>query len=539
MRRILVPFLAALLLLIPTTSTAGVNPYLSAPANKSTIEQTIKNATAIITISGAANTTGFTSTGLAFAGNFNLESSFTNQGFNSLLITNNSLLSKNNDPVLGCFARNGSFTVTANFLDSKYEAKCWAWNSDGTDFASIATRVKMPTIPLYDNYQPPIGGWVDVEYYIDGVGIVFKESKVQYIDKKNWVLGIEKIIPNPVNGGLVFNSLGNFMGSLTTFGPGVVPGDYLKVVGAPNLCLYQGATATIVNCSVSAPAGQGQRDYVWTVSSESVPSPAPSPTQVVAPASQAIIDAVQEATNSGEDFNRAVDNCENAISGLSSEIFELISQSRMIGKCHQFDSQEKSLLSNSDALLARGKNISDLQQITTLVNQVNAITDKINGFIDLLDSLTSNQESFQSEFAKFDDNYQSTKEDLDVRSSKFETIATAISQLPNSIKQSLKNSQKYKNLVASDSKLLDSSSKISAIAKQLSSISTAEEIVLLNKKLQLLLASSQINAFDAQLNQFLKTAPKIYCASKGVNSIPSPNSTCSKGAIRNTISYGS
>ena len=269
MKKFFVIALSVALLSANLNSAHAASPYLGAPTNLESLKKKITDALVVI------NANGFGSIG--FAGDFNLSSEFENQGYNSLIVTKHSNISKDNDVLQGCFRRGNSGEVVINYKDKTYKGQCWRWNGDGYDFASIATSVKVPTLSTFDNYIPPIGAWVYVAYYIDGIGIQFAESKVRYFGKETLAIGIDKFLPVAKNGGLVFNSLGNFVGSLTTFGPGNVPSDYLKVSGAPMMCHSQGSQANIVNCNTGAKAGETQQDKVWTIETPTGVKPTPTP----------------------------------------------------------------------------------------------------------------------------------------------------------------------------------------------------------------------------------------------------------------------
>jgi hypothetical protein len=246
--------------------------YSGPPANLDSLKKKLTDAMVVITANGV--------TSIGFAGDFDLSSDFQNRGYNSIIVTKHSNISRDNDPLQGCFRRGNNREVVINYQNKTYRGECANWNNDGYDFASIYTSVKVPTLSLFDNYIPPIGGWVYVAYHLDGIGIQFVESRIKFFGKETLAIGIEKFLPVSKNGGLVFNSLGNFVGSLTTFGPGTVPSDYLKVSGAPMMCHSQGSEANVVNCNTSAKPGQTQQDKVWTIDTavEAKPTPTPTPT---------------------------------------------------------------------------------------------------------------------------------------------------------------------------------------------------------------------------------------------------------------------
>ena len=257
MRRLLVVLVSLVFILANSNPAQAASPYSSAPANLNSFKNKIADSIVIINANGLSS--------IGFAGNFNLSSEFQNQGYNSIIITKNSNVSQNNDPLQGCFRRGNNREVVITYQSKTYKGECNRWNNDGYDFASISTSVKVPTLPLFDNYIPPLGGWVYIAYYLDGIGIQFAESHIRYFGKETLAIGIDKFSPVAKNGGLVFNGLGNFVGSLTTFGPGAVPSDYLKVSGSPMMCFAQGSEANVVNCTTSAKPGQTQQDKVWTI----------------------------------------------------------------------------------------------------------------------------------------------------------------------------------------------------------------------------------------------------------------------------------
>ena len=271
MRRFLSVIVSVVFIFANLTPVQAASPYSGPPANLDSLKNKLTDAMVVI------NSNGITSIG--FAGDFNLSSDFQNEGFNSIIITKNSNVSKDNDPLQGCFRRGNNREVVINYKSKTYKGECMRWNNDGYDFASISTSVKVPTLSLFDNYVPPIGGWVYVAYYLDGIGIQFVESSIKFFGKETLAIGIEKFSPVAKSGGLVFNSLGNFVGALTTFGPGTVPSDYLKVSGSPMMCFAQGSEANVVNCTTSAKPGQTQQDKVWTIDAtveeKSTPTPAP------------------------------------------------------------------------------------------------------------------------------------------------------------------------------------------------------------------------------------------------------------------------
>ena len=270
MRKFLAAVLSVVFVFTTLTPAHAASPYSGPPANLDSLKNKLTDAMVVISANGA--------TSIGFAGDFNLSSDFQNQGYNSIIITKNSNVSKDNDPLQGCFRKGNSREVVITYKSKNYKGECMRWNNDGYDFASISTSVKVPTLSLFDNYIPPIGGWVYVAYYLDGIGIQFVESSVRYFGKETLSIGIEKFAPIAKSGGLVFNSVGNFVGSLTTFGPGTVPSDYLKVSGSPMMCSAQGSEANVVNCTTSAKPGQSQQDKVWTIDSTVKEKPTSTPT---------------------------------------------------------------------------------------------------------------------------------------------------------------------------------------------------------------------------------------------------------------------
>ena len=174
MRKFLSVFVSVVFVFTNLAPAQAASRYSGPPANLDSLKKKLTDAMVVITANGV--------TSIGFAGGFNLSSDFQNQGYNSMILTKHSSVSKDNDVLQGCFRRGNSSEVEIKYQNKTYKGECWRWNGDGYDFAAIATSVKVPTLSTFDNYIPPIGGWVYVAYYLDGIGIQFAESKIRFLD---------------------------------------------------------------------------------------------------------------------------------------------------------------------------------------------------------------------------------------------------------------------------------------------------------------------------------------------------------------------
>ena len=251
----------------------AASPYDSSPADLKSYEAALLNNLVVVKW-------GF-NYGVGFAGSYNISQDAKDKGINSLIVTTATTMNPENDPLKGCFIKGSDRIVQLSNAQKTFDGTCWDWNNDGTDFGVVATSVTLPTISLWDSYWPKVDGWIEIAYYVDGFGIQLRPSKVKIINEKLYVIGIEKVSPALKYGGLAFNSIGNFVGTVSQYGPGVVPGDYLKLNGAPLQCGWENSNATITNCSTRINIAQSARTGVWTLDSPSAPAattPSPKPT---------------------------------------------------------------------------------------------------------------------------------------------------------------------------------------------------------------------------------------------------------------------
>jgi hypothetical protein len=179
------------------------------------------------------------------------------------------------------------------------------FNVDGSDLATVISSLSPPPISLYDNYWPKLGSWVHVAYFVESFGIIFRSSKVQLINESTYVIAIDGVTPTPTYGGIVFNSDGNFMGTIAMMGPGTAPAGMLKVHGAPLQCEISGIQrATITRCS------EGARNKIWTIDPPSgvvaKPTPRPTPTQTTSTVSRELSSAQLTALQAVNRYESAV-----------------------------------------------------------------------------------------------------------------------------------------------------------------------------------------------------------------------------------------
>ena len=233
---------------------AAASPYVSKPSSVETVKNKLLESLFIISYENRKE--------LGFVGNYSLSQSTKDEGYKSGIITSRFLLEQ-------CFYQ--SFESRKFRLDIEYKGKpfkgtCWGWAAQYVDMATVYTALEVPSLPLWDNYVPKIGGWLIAAYFVPGFGITFRETAVGIINTETYVLGVEKFSPEPTGSALLFNQDGSFVGILTSKGIGTVPKEYFKVHGAPLQCSPAGTNGSaITNCSTRKTTNESAQIGVWTI----------------------------------------------------------------------------------------------------------------------------------------------------------------------------------------------------------------------------------------------------------------------------------
>jgi len=148
--------------LLQPTSAQAASPYDAPPSNLKSFEKTLLESIATISCTYKK--------GIGFFGTYSLSQESRDKGYNSLIVTNQSL-------IYDCIWNSGG-SITIGMNGKNYTSKYSGFNSDGTDMATVISSLSPKEIDLYDSYWPKIGGWVHVAYFVEGFGIIFRSSKV-------------------------------------------------------------------------------------------------------------------------------------------------------------------------------------------------------------------------------------------------------------------------------------------------------------------------------------------------------------------------
>ena len=382
-----------LLLVVLSLTFSGLSSvfadYPDAPSDLRALKEKLNKSLVVVKWTGNKK-------GVAFAGNYNLTKEEKNLGINSLLVTNFSNISEDLSATRSCFARTRSKDVALEYLGKSYQGTCQMYNSDQADLATIKSSLNLEPLNLYDSYVPSPGQWVVVAYYAEGFGINLATSRVRLVNSSNYVLGIDRLDVTLTNGGIVFNSLGNFVGVVTSFGLGSAPSNYLKVHGAPLQCQTELRSAyTITNCPIT-------QDKVWSqVNPGQVSQPSATPTTTPIPvrdvsaeiidARNAALDSLNAAKEAMDTYDSAVEDCLAVSEEFLLDIQELYDSTSLSTYCETLATKAKLLTSKIFAL-----NPSQAKTI----DAANKMTDQANLFVEDADNLVAQIQDIADESSR-------------------------------------------------------------------------------------------------------------------------------------------
>lgn len=503
----------------------AASPYDNAPSDLKSFEANLLKKLLIVKYGQ--------SYGIGFAGSYSISQETRDKGVNSIVVTTNSTLSPDNDVLKGCFLRGADRRVSLTNQDKNFEGECMSWNSDGSDFAVISTSVSLPTIQLYDSYWPKVDGWIDVAYFVDGFGIMFRPSKIRLINEKLYVFAIDKVQPAIKFTGVAFNSLGNFVGTVSSFGPGTVPSEYLKLNGAPLQCAWENSSSTITNCSTRSNIAQSARSGVWTIDSPSTPvvatTPNPKPTSgaesnEVSDANSAVSDALVELTEVTDSCKSLVGNIREILGG-----FEVANP--ILNKCEAFDNK----IGEIDSKRAQAYASSGADKVK--VDALNKLTDQVLAQVDIADQTLALLQDAQSTFEAIATDYTKYKEDFAASAESLANLDNRISGLPKTIQSMIMKNSSYKKLSSIFSSGTDLDETIMKSLPNVSSISTLVEL----NKVQDLIAKARaknnvVFNISATLKAVEKLIPKFVCIKGKIISVTPATGKCAPGSTKTPTS---
>ena len=485
--------LVLILALLQPTSAQAASPYDAPPSDLKSFEKTLLESIATISCTYKK--------GIGFFGTYSLSQESKDKGYNSLIVTNQSL-------IYDCIWNSGG-SITIGMNGKNYTSNYSGFNSDGTDMATVISSLSPKEIDLYDSYWPKIGGWVHVAYFVEGFGIIFRSSKVQLINESTYVLAIDNVSPTPTSGGLVFNSSGVFMGTVATIGPGTAPAGMLKVHGAPLQCATTGIDrATISNCS------SGNRATIWTIDPPSgiVIKPTPTPTSTPKPTptpqttSRELTSAQLVGFQAIQRFETTLESCEREFEKFDEETLELISDFDFLNLCTSLDSELEDLRVAIEDFDLRASNISQgVATLGRLASSVDGLTRELNG----IKADVSLSRSSISTYAK---TISETQAWLDLVSENWPELENRLSALPKTSQAMIKKNSNFKKAVTLADNLESSSEQLSEVESSAASATSLSELKsAVNDALKLKAALKGYQEFPTTLKAIDKLIPAYIC----------------------------
>ena len=488
--------------------------FKSAPSNFELLKNTLGESLAIVNCG--------LDYGVGFSGNWNLSQDQKNQGINTLFFTSKTLVDK-------CQGSYRSLVPggTAKYKTKEYDVKKWGWNLDGTDFANVASSVIVPTLDLYSNTFPDVCWWVVVAYYVPGFGIVFKESRVQLVDKEQFILGIDSFTPAPLVDGVVFDNKGSFLGIVTKLG-NPIPSGLLKVHGAPRQCNVSGVSgATITNCPVS-------REKVWSpILPNPTPTQSPSPSISAIDASLAARDAYSASLNAYKQYTQKVLACSEAFRGKNAseqKMLTLVSSSKL---CNSDTSRAKS---ENDRALNLGQTISSSRDQMGLVTEFNRITDNLN----IAKNAIDNYILMARKLASLYQDFENVENSLLEFNKQLESLDRILKGLPLKVSALIKKGVAFEFVEENRELVNDSESQFEEARSEIVSIihpdpAAIDEFGDSLKAISQGLPNKTI--FSRTVQKAINSIPAYYCKKGSYLALPK-NAKCVIGATRVKIEKG-
>jgi hypothetical protein len=441
-------------------------------------------------------------------------------------------LSPDNDVLKGCFLRGADRRVSLTSFEKNFGGECSSWNSDGTDFAVISTTVSLPTIQLYDSYWPKQDGWIDVAYYVDGFGIMFRPSKIKLINEKLYVFAIEKVSPSMKFTGMAFNSLGNFVGTVSAFGPGTVPAEYLKLNGAPLQCAWENSNSTITNCSTRTNVTQSARTGVWTIDSPSAPAATtPSPKPTVDSNADEANDANKAVSDALSRLLEVVDACDSLVQGIRDGLGEIQVASPLLDKCGTLDSRFSEIDSK------RAQVFMGSSSVNAKVEALNKLTDQALAQLDAAELVFATLQDAQPIFDSIVQNLSKYKIDFASAAESVSNLNNRIYGLPKSVQSMITKNSNYKKLASVFPEEYNFEETISSALPDLSSISSIAQL----KNVENLIAKARSGnspVFNSApfIKAVEKLIPKYVCIRGKTVSVTPATGKCAPGSTKTSTS---
>lgn len=493
----------------------AASPYDGPPTDLKALELKLLNSIATINCG--------TKTGIGFAGSYTMSQANKDVGYNSLFVTNQSLIAD-------CITR--SYTaIPIEIAGKKTSGKYWSYLTNGYDLGTVINSLNPPTLSLYDNYWPQIGGWVYVAYYVQGFGVVFRSSKIQLVNESLYTLAIDGIVPVPTTGGLVFNSLGNFVGTVTTTGPGNVPTGMLKVHGAPLQCSPAGTEGEAITGCARANINVSARANVWTINPPSgavstptqTPKPTPTPTQQVTNPRE-LISAQDAALKALSLYDKAVENCFVEFTNMTEEQASEVNILAIFSICGDYADDAESIRGFTEDFDLTSKDISGgVRTLNKYASEVEALTKKVNANRSEVTQSLSSLISINSQILEM-------KEWLDIVEEQWATLENRLPSIPKTNQSVIKKNSEFKKAQSLVDQIDTVREKVDAKLESFTQASTAKDVKAALASLNLF--KSSLRNYQNFSNSVLlveKLIPEFVCVKGSLVTVTPKTGKCAKG----------
>jgi len=489
----------------------GASPYDGPPADLKAFET--KLLTSIATINCG------TKTGIGFAGDYQLSQADKDAGFNSLFVTNQSLIKD-------CITRVYT-AIPIEIAGKKTTGKYSGYLTNGNDLATVINSLNPPTLSLYDHYWPQIGGWVYVAYYVQGFGVIFRSSKVQLVNESIYTLAIDAITPVPTTGGLVFNSLGNFVGAVTSTGPGSAPVGMLKVHGAPLQCSPAGTEGEAITRCFRTGINVSAQANIWTINPPSgvlaAPTPTPTPTQQVTNSRELI--AAQEATlRSLTSYDKAVENCFVEFTKMTEEQASEVNTMAIFSICSDYADDAEGIRGFTENFDLKSKDISGgVRTLNKYATDIDTLTKKVNANrLEVSQSLTS--------LIAINSQILEMREWLDLAAEQWATVENRLPSIPKTNQSLIKKNSEFKKAQTLVNQIDSFSQKIDAILESFSPVAAAKDAKAALTALTLFKVTLKgYENFSTSISAVEKLIPEYVCVKGSLVTVTPKTGKCAKG----------
>ena len=460
--------------------------------------------------------------GVGFAGNFSISSELKNSGTYSILVSNKNYLEK-------CYYH-GQQEVKLYKSTSTYTGETWGSSAQNSeDFASLHTVLDLPTQTLYGNTFPEVGWWVTIVAYVPNFGLKWINSKIYTSNEKDFTFLLETADPILVNGGIVFDNSGTFIGLATNVNNNVA--GYTRMVGAPLQCEPTNQTGQGITLCNSGNK-RVDRTAIWTTRNDGTGvTPGVAPTSTAKPASTELTDAISAAEKALNAYRATVADCNRFTSDLEESMHNFGIAQSFLEKCNANDVKASDLLGKLSGINKNSATTS------TLISQLNSYIDQANTYTEEADATNAELQDAESELIALADQILALTDLLVANQESWDSLSNRLAGIPKSITTMIYKNSNYKKL----SLLIADTEKVQAqIDKKVASLANISNLVQLKSAVTSTRTFTQqfsgYQQFDLILSLTEKLIPPYVCVKGSVISVLPKTGKCAKGSAKTSTS---